>query len=136
MINFHSSTSIHQLSLILLLFSNCIYHCAFIALHLLHYFYHNTFIATIQGSAEQSCQTGVVLLSYKYNHTTPTPCVSLHFRAIQNYVNYTVQRLRMSYKVINYIWMLPLNSWWNSIPFLCKTKLWESNIDGFRSIIS
>ena len=62
--------------------------------------------------------------------------VPLQFRPIQYYVNYTVRHRTTSYEDTSFILMLPLHSWWNSIPFLPKTKLWESNIDDFRSIIS
>ena len=60
--------------------------------------------------------------------------VSLQFRAIQYYVNFTVRHRTTSYEDTSCILMLPLYSWWNSIPFLPKTKLWGSNINDFRSI--
>ena len=70
---------------------------------------------------------------YYYRKITTTTCVYHKFRAIQYYVNYAIQRRTRS--LAKYIWMLPLHSCWNSIPFLYKTKLWESNIDHFWSII-
>ena len=48
----------------------------------------------------------------------------------------TTTTTTMSYEVTIYIWMLLFHSWGNDIPFLCKTKLWESKIDDFRNIIS
>ena len=62
----------------------------------------------------------------------PPPYVSLKFITSQYHVNYTARHRTTPYRGTSYLLMLPLYSWWSSIPFLCKTKLWESNVDDFR----
>ena len=61
-------------------------------------------IATIQCTAEQSFQPGVVLLSENYLTSSKLPYVPQLFRAIQYYVNYTVRRGTTSYEVNCYIY--------------------------------
>ena len=103
-------------------------------------------LAAFQGQFPRQSYIGrVSSLEWYYYHTVPPslllpPLMFLYNLELFNIMSTILccHLCTMLYNVTGYIyiWMLPLNSWWNSIPFLWKTKLCESNIDNLRSIIS
>ena len=92
-----------------------------------------------QSKAELSTRSRITIGKLPPHHTTTTPHHHTCVFTIQSYSSYSILcqlYCTTSYEVTSYTWMLPDHSWWNSIPFLCKTKLWESKIDDFRRVIS